>query len=190
MRTPPSTNDDLRRHASRITLKNGATVLLRPITPGDGPLLADLFSRMSPRSIQLRFLRRLDALPQTMIRRLATVDYDTEFALVAIVEENGKDAVIAVGRYGRDPDEGGTDLAVAVRDDWQHLGLGKPLLKKIVEIAKDHGITRFTGMMDPRNAIIKNVLSELGYRVTYSLKSGFFHVEIVVDTLEPNHRSE
>ena len=49
-----------------------------------------------------------------------------------------------------------TDLGVAVRDDWHHLGLGKAMLAKIVAIAKDHGISRFTGMMDPHNTIMRS----------------------------------
>jgi acetyltransferase len=60
------------------------------------------------------------------------------------------------------------------------MGLGKPLLAKTVDIAKSHGISRFTGMMDPQNNVIRKTLLELGYDVTYFSRSGFFQVEIVV----------
>ena len=78
------------------------------------------------------------------------------------------------------PQDNITDLAIAVRDDWQHFGLGKSLLKKIVDIGKEHGIIRFGGMMEAENKIIRQVLAELGYKVNYSLKSGFYQVEILV----------
>ncbi len=168
------------QHESRLRLKNGAEVFLRPVMPADSHLIVDLFNKMSPQSIYFRFLRRLNALPENMIRQFTHVNYNSELALVAVIQEDGKDAIIAVGRYGYDPDEDITDLAVAVRDDWQHFGLGKSLLKKVVDIAKENGISRFTCMMDSQNHIIKNILLALGYRVTYLSQSGFYRVEIVV----------
>ena len=168
------------RYESRLTLRNGRTVFFRPILHTDGPLITDLLDRMSPQSVYLRFLRRLDAFPEKMLHRFTHVDYNSEFALVAVVEEGGKDAIIAVGRYGHDPDEDFTDLGVAVRDDWHHLGLGKAVLAKIVDIARDHGISRFTGMMDPHNTVMRQTLLGLGYDVKYSLRSGNLQVDIIV----------
>lgn len=167
------------RYERRLTLRNGRTVFLRPILHTDGPLIVDLLNRMSPQSVYLRFLRRLDAFPEKMLHRFTHVDYSSEFALVAVVEEDGKDAIIAVGRYGHDPHEDFTDLGVAVRDDWHHFGLGKAMLAKIVDIAKDHGISRFTGMMDPHNTIMRQTLLDLGYEVEYSFRSGNLQVDIV-----------
>ncbi|QTA80979.1 GNAT domain-containing protein [Desulfonema limicola] len=180
MQTPVLNKNYPRQYESWLKLKNGKEVFLRPIMETDGNLIIDLFNKMSPQSIYLRFLRNLDALTENMISHFTHVDYNKEFALAAVVKECGKDAVIAVGRYGYDPDENTTDLAVAVRDDWQNAGLGKPLLMKVVNIAKEHGISHFTGMMDPQNMIIRKVLQELGFKVQYSSKSGFFQVNIGV----------
>jgi len=168
------------QYESWLTLKNGREVFLRPILRTDEHLIVDLFNKMSPQSVYLRFLRNLHALPEDMIYRFTHINYDSEFALVAMIKEDGKDAIIAVGRYAYDPHEDVTDFGVAVRDDWQHLGLGKPLLVKIFDIGKEHGISHFVTMMDPQNNIMRQILLELGYDVKYSLRSGFFQVEIVV----------
>jgi len=168
------------RYESRLTLRNGKKVFVRPILESDGHLLLDLFNDMSPQSIFQRFLRRLGALPEDMIHRFTHINYDTEFALVAVIKGQVKDAIIAVGRYAYDQDDDITDLAVAVHDDWQRLGLGKSLLVKIVAVAKDHGIFRFQSMMDLENDIMQRILSELGYDVKYSSRSGFFQVDIFV----------
>jgi acetyltransferase len=177
MRSLPS-NINLKKYESLLKLKNGKKIFLRPIMDSDRHLLVDLFSRMSPQSIYLRFLRRLDALPKNMINRLLTIDYHTNFALVAVANENKADGIISVARYGNDPDEDGTELAVAVRDDWQHAGLGKIMLSHVINIAKDNGITNFTGIMDPQNSAIQKLLGKLGYEVKYSMESGFYQVEI------------
>ncbi|ABK17127.1 GNAT family N-acetyltransferase [Syntrophobacter fumaroxidans] len=168
------------QYESRLTLKNGRQVLLRPIRHTDGPLLVDLFNKISPDSIYFRFLRPLQSLPEAMVHRFTHVDYRTEFALVAAVEEDGKDAVIAVGRYGYNPDDEHTDFAIAVRDDWQRLGLGRALLRRVLEIGSEHGIRRFWSLIDVRNENMRRMLAELGYEVRYSLRDGLFHTEILV----------
>ncbi|HPE45399.1 MAG TPA: GNAT family N-acetyltransferase [Deltaproteobacteria bacterium] len=115
-----------------------------------------------------------------MLHQFTHVDYKTGFALVALIEENGIQAIIAVGRYMHDPLEDNTDLALAVRDDWQNLGLGKALLTRIITIAKENGISRFTSMMDTRNTMMEKILRDLGYEVKYFLKSGSYQVEVLV----------
>jgi len=175
-----STENYLTQYESRLTLKNGREIFVRPIMQTDEHLIVNLFERLSPHSIYMRFLRGLPALPEDMLYRFTHINYTSEFALAGIIKEDGKDAIIAVARYAYTPHDNITDLAVAVRDDWQHFGLGKSLLKKIVEIGKEHGIYRFGGMIDPQNKLIMQILLELGYNVKYSLKSGFFQVEIQV----------
>lgn len=168
------------QHESRVALKDGREVFLRPVLPADGPLILDLFNRLSPQSLYLRFLKELHALPEDMLYQFTHINYDSEFALVAVVEEEGKDAIIAVARYAHDPHEDLTDLAIVVRDDWQHQGLGKSLLVRIVDIGREHGIRSFASMMDPYNTIIKQTLFRLGFDVSYSLRDGFFQVKIVI----------
>ncbi len=168
------------QYESRVVLKNGEEVFIRPVRDTDGPLILDLFNRFSPRSVYQRFLSRLDKLPDDLLYHLTHLDYDSEFALAALIRENEKDAIIAVARYAHDAKDDFTDLAIAVRDDWQNLGLGQALLLKLVAIGKEHGISRYVSMMDPQNTIIKQTLQKLGYAVKYSFRSGFYEVEIIV----------
>lgn len=168
------------QYESFLTLKDGTEIFLRPVRVTDGDLLKDLFNRISPRSVYLRFLGHLHALPEGLLHHFTHVDYESEFALVAIEIEDGKEAVIAVARYAYDPGENVTDLAIAVRDDRQRLGLGKSLLDRIIAIAKEHGITRFVSMMDPRNSFIGQTLHRLGYEVHFVLKGAHYQVEILI----------
>jgi acetyltransferase len=168
------------QYENRLTLKNGGEIFVRPIRQTDEQLIVDLFKKLSDRSIAFRFLRRLDVLSQDMLHQFTHINYNDQFALAGIVAEDGRDAIVAVARYSYSPQDNSAELAIAVRDDWQHLGLGKLLLKQVVEIGKEHGIYRFGGMIDPRNRIIMKVLVDLGYKVDYSLRSGVFEVEILV----------
>ncbi len=168
------------RYESRLTLKNGKEVLIRPILQTDSDLIIDIFNRISPRSTYQRFLTKLEVLSEDMLHHFTHIDYETDFALVAVVEEGDSDAVIAVARYMYDPAEDNTDLGLTVRDDWQNLGLGKTLLEMLVSVAGKHGISRFRSMMDAGNTIMEKILKDLGYEVKYSLRSGFYEVEILV----------
>jgi acetyltransferase len=168
------------QYESRLTLKDGRHVFLRPILRTDRDLIFNLFNRISPESLYMRFLKHYRVLPEDMLYHFTHLDYASRFALVAVVDEGGKDAIIAVGRYAHDPQEDLTDLAIVVRDDWQNLGLGKSLLMKIIDVGKEHGFRRFVSMMDPGNTVIRQTLSRLGYEVDYSLQNGVFQVEIVV----------
>jgi len=158
-------------YESRLTLKNGKEIFFRPILKTDGPLLVDLFNKLSPQSVYFRFLRPLHTLPEELIYHFTHINYESAFALVAVIKEDGKDTIIAVGRYAYDPQDKVTDLAVAVRDDWQYLGLGKSLLSKIITIGKENGISRFVSMISPQNDVIRQTLQNLGYEVKYSFRS-------------------
>ena len=168
------------QYESWLTLKDGREVFLRPILRTDGPLLVDLFNNLSSQSVYLRFLSPLHALPEDLLYRVAHINYDSEFALVAVIKEDGRDAIIAVGRYANDPHDNCTELAIAVRDDWQHVGLGKSLLAKTVAIGKEHGISRFESVISPQNNIMMKTLESLGYEVNYFSRSGVYQVEILV----------
>jgi len=182
------------QYESRLKLKDGGEVFLRPVLQTDGDLLVDLFNKLSVESIRLRFMRLLPALPEDMLFQFTHVNYDTEFALVAVIPEYGlpiggekekqlgahKEAIIAVARYASDPKINATDFAVAVRDDWQNKGLGKLLLGKLFAIGKEHGISRFVSVISPENNIIKQTLAGLGYEVRYSWQDSVFQVEVLV----------
>jgi len=167
------------QYESRLLLKNGAEVFVRPVVPTDAPLLVDMFDKMTPRSRYLRFMTNIQELPEDLLHQFTHLDYHASFAIACLVETDDHAEIIAVARYSHDPDEHIADLGVAVRDDWQHLGIGKSLLSKIIIIGKEHGISRFGSMMDPQNNIMKKTLRELGYQVNYFFRGGSYQVEII-----------
>src|SRR5688572_27508615 len=73
---------DLDRYATDVVLKDGLTVHIRPVRPEDNDRMVEMWQRLSPETIRLRFFapRTMDA---EQMRFFSNVDYKDRFALVA-----------------------------------------------------------------------------------------------------------
>ncbi|HEU5450955.1 MAG TPA: acetate--CoA ligase family protein, partial [Terriglobales bacterium] len=87
------------------TMKDGRTVTLRPIRPEDEPLMIDFHSRLSDRSVYLRYFQPLKLTQRTAherLTRICFIDYQREMALVAELKRpDGSSEIVAVGRLSK-----------------------------------------------------------------------------------------
>lgn len=150
-----------------ITLKDGSTIFVRPIKPTDGPLLLDLFKRLSRDTIYFRFLTHLQRLQPEMLKQLVEINYETHFALAAIITEDTKESIVGTCRYIVKENTDHAELTVVLRDDWQRKGLGKVMVTRVVNIARSKGIASIEILLDYRNEGMKRIFASLGYPVSY-----------------------
>lgn len=151
------------RGGQRVELRTAETVLLRPIAETDGPLLTDLFSRLSRQAIRWRFLGPVNVLSDDLLRQFTHLDYVRNFALAAVVHERSADRVIAVGRYAWNDEDRMPEAAVVVRDDWQGKGLGTILYARIAAAAARNGFRRFLSLIESDNAAMRSVIEKAGF---------------------------
>src|SRR2546423_10154436 len=119
-----------------MDLKDGTRVHVRPIRPDDEPRLHEAFSRMSERSVYFRFFSPLKRLPEEVAHRLARVDYDQRFALVATTHRpDALEHILGVARYDRAPGTTTAAVAVAVVDEAQRQGIGPGRLSLLARAA-------------------------------------------------------
>jgi RimJ/RimL family protein N-acetyltransferase len=143
-------------------LSHRAPVLIRPIRADDKRMLADGLRRLSPESVQRRFLTPKPSFSRAELRYLTEVDGRDHVALVA---ENPADPVrrlIAVGRFVRlhdDPES--AEVAITVADDWQGRRLGTALGTKLAAEARLLGIRRFTATMGSGNLPAHRLMRKL-----------------------------
>jgi L-amino acid N-acyltransferase YncA len=127
-----------------VYLTDGTPLIVRPIRPADKDALAAGHVRLSPESIQKRFLSAKPTLSRAELRYLTEVDGVAHHALVA-VEPGHPDEIVAVGRWVRLPGDPATaDAAIVVCDDMQGKSLGKQLAVMLADAARAHGVTRFS----------------------------------------------
>jgi RimJ/RimL family protein N-acetyltransferase len=115
-----------------VVLRDGSTVLIRPVRPVDAQLLADGFARLSARSPRLRFLTPKQELSSAELRYFTDVDHHDHEALGALNHADGRD--VGIARYLRDADDPqAAEIAVTIIDDWQGQGLGTELVAQLCQ---------------------------------------------------------
>jgi RimJ/RimL family protein N-acetyltransferase len=160
-----------------LELKDGRRVHVRPIRPDDEPLLHEAFARMSERSVYFRFFSPLKRLPEDVARRLARVDYEQRFALVASTHRpDGQEHILGVARYDRAPGTAAAEVAVAVVDDVQRQGVGSGLLSLLAGVAREHGIAQLTLIVLPENQSMLGLLRRLGWIHQAVLRGGVYEI--------------
>jgi GNAT superfamily N-acetyltransferase len=131
----------------RVVLSNGLTADVRPIIPQDRKLVAAGFQQLSMAGRIARFGMVFDHLSESELRYLTNVDQVNHVAWGARVE--GEPAAIA--RYVLVPGASCAEVAVAVVDGYQRLGLGRALVGALVASAHHNGIERFCFAVDSAN---------------------------------------
>jgi GNAT superfamily N-acetyltransferase len=138
---PPGYPQEYRR---LVTLRDGRSVLIRPILPSDAPALAESIESADADTIRRRFLgRHLHVTPE-LLDYLTTVDYTSRFALVAVDPASRRGAAII--RYDPAEQDGTADVAITVIPGWRGVGLASELLRMLAQAASERGIHTFTGM--------------------------------------------
>jgi len=151
--------------ASGATLKNGAEVRIRPIRPEDAAMERQFVHELSNQSRYLRFLHHLPELPPEMLARFTQIDYDREMALVAVAGRDAEESIIAVARYVQNPDRVSAEFAIVVADSWQNLGLGRLLLTRLLQCARESGFDRINGTVLGINQGMLKMMEAMGFTI-------------------------
>jgi hypothetical protein len=159
------------RRARDIMPIDGTPLRVRPITCSDKDELVRLFSRLSPRSSQLRFFSPIRELSDAQLLHLIDVDHECRDALVAL---NLDDQIIAEARYDGECGSGEAEIALTVEDVWQHRGVGIGLARRLMTLAAGRGYVRFVANILPDNRAALGLVRELAPDVSVRWDSGAY----------------
>lgn len=148
-----------------LSLRDGRGVLLRPAHHRDAAALQAFFAGLSPRSRLLRFHGALNRLPDAAALSMSTQLAQRHVALVALSQAaDGESMLCAEARYAID--EGAhsreAELGMAVADGWQHGGLGRALLTRLVIHARASGVEVLRASVMAGNEPMLHLLRTLG----------------------------
>ena len=141
-----------------VQLRDGRAVVLRTAGPDDVPAIAALFATMSPESVRSRFN---GACSPALLARLARLAPPGTVSIVAApADDPGQ--LAAEARYVP-AGAGVAELALAVLDRYQGTGLGQLLLGKLVECARESGLTRLQAVVSLSNGPMLHLLEPYGW---------------------------
>ena len=144
---------------------NGSSVTVRPVRPEDAPLEQAFVTNMSEESRFFRFMDAIRELPPSLLARFTQIDYSREMALLATVNEDGKERLVGSARYALSPDGESVEFALAVADDWQKCGLGRRLMGALIDCARQAGYRTMVGDVLSSNAKMLRLMESFGFAI-------------------------
>jgi len=147
-------------------LRDGRSVIIRPIRPDDIARHAAFIDGLSPPSKHFLFLGGIARLSDAALRQLCDPDYTHDMAYIAIAVDGGapgQERQVGVCRYAGADITFGAEISVAVADDWQHQGLARALLRRLIEHAREHGVHRLYSMDSINNERMRHLANAAGF---------------------------
>jgi acetyltransferase len=148
---------------STVQMPDGTNVVIRPIRPEDAGIEQSFVQRLSPQSKYFRFMQAVNELTPEMLARFTQLDYHRELALIAVVEQAGKEIEIGVARYAANPDGQSCEFALVVADEWHHMGIGSGLMKVLMAAAKARGLLLMSGEILAENGAMLELVRALDF---------------------------
>ncbi|MCW3989466.1 MAG: bifunctional acetate--CoA ligase family protein/GNAT family N-acetyltransferase [Candidatus Bathyarchaeota archaeon] len=156
-----------KKYETHWMLRDGRTVLLRPIKPEDELLWLEMFRNFSNESIRYRFFRAIRDTPHEMRVRYCNIDYDRELAIIAELTEDGERKIMGVVRVPIEPDGKTGEFAFIIADPWQGLGLGSKLVDYMIEICTSKGLETLYGVILRDNTRAISLVKAMGFKIEH-----------------------
>jgi acyl-CoA hydrolase/GNAT superfamily N-acetyltransferase len=144
---------------------NGESVTVRPAKPVDERRIQEHFYGLDKDDIASRFFHEKTRFVSDEIGSVSQIDYVKDLTMVAVVGEFGFGKVVAVGESLLDPKRNMAEVAFSVSRDYQGKALGKILLRKLSEAARENGIGGLYAYTSPGNQGMIKLFNSLPYKI-------------------------
>jgi len=164
--------------SSRLHIFSGdLNIRFRAIKPSDEEQMRQLFYRFSEETVYYRYFTPIKAMPHSMMQTYVNVDFRRCMSIVALVEENNVEKIIAEGRYVRLSDRPSyADVAFVVDERYQGKGIAGYLIGMLIELAQEQGLEGFTADVFAKNKSMMRVFEKSGMALQATLKAGVYQL--------------
>jgi acyl-CoA hydrolase len=150
---PPPAEDlmFIEDYKSRLELKDGRIMIVRPLLPADEIAYRNFFYSLKKETIYLRFFQHISVFSRKMAQNhWAHLDYRKSISLIGMVRQKGNQEIMAIGTYAG-TDTNCAEIAFVVREDFQGFGVASYLLGQLEKIAIANGYRCFSASVLPHN---------------------------------------
>jgi acyl-CoA hydrolase/GNAT superfamily N-acetyltransferase len=150
----------IEEYKSRIKLKNGKTMSVRPLLPSDEIAYRNFLYSLEEKTIYYRFFHNINVFTRQMAQKhWANLDYRKNISLAGVVRYKGDKQIMAMGTYA-EVDTGQAEVAFMVREDFQGMGIASYLLQELEKIALANGYRVFSATVLSDNAAMLQVFKK------------------------------
>lgn len=167
-----------------LVLPDGRAFIVRPVLPEDEPAFHEMFGRLTPEEIRLRFFAPKRELGHLLAARMTQLDYDREMAfVVATPERPGQARIIGVIHLNGDADGERGEFAVMIETGMTGLGLGPLLMRRMLDHARASGLREVFGEVLRENRPMLKLCKVFGFDQAASPDDpSVLHVRLAVAT--------
>jgi ribosomal protein S18 acetylase RimI-like enzyme len=149
--------------------KNGQNILFRPVQPSDTEMLWRMFHTLSEKSLS----NLIPPFTREMIEDwTSNIDYNKILAIVAVTQDDQEEKIVADASLRFNPQEilkHKAELAIAVHDDYQHIGIGSALIEHLLKIARNKKLTKIWLNVRSTNKKAMHVYEKAGFKIEAKL---------------------
>ena len=186
-RRPPSeSGGDFSGYKKDWRNKNGKHFRLRAIRPSDREKMVRFHKSLSDETVYQRYFfpknlsQRIE--PDRLIR-ICSIDYDMEMVVVAeSMDDPESGFIVGVSRLNRLGDGTTGEVAVLTVDSQQGQGLGKAMLRSILEIAQEKQMACLFVDILLENRIAQNLFRQLGFQIDPKSEDGSVRARLSLES--------
>lgn len=148
---------------STLTTHTGFRFEVRSARLDDEPIVAEFFKHVTPEDLRFRFL---GAVREVSHERLVAMTSSDDPHIHNFLAFSTDGMLIAVATLAADPADRRGEVAICIREDRKHLGVGWEFLSYIARYADDHGIETIESLESRENRAAIEVERDMGFTVT------------------------
>jgi acyl-CoA hydrolase len=162
------------------TFKDNLRIHFRAIKPSDEDEMRRLFYRFSDQAVYYRYFSSIKTMPHGRMQEYVNVDYRSVMSIVGVIEESGREMIIAEARYARrkDKDRQYADTAFIVDESYQGRGIATFLYNLLIRVARENGVEGFTADVLADNKSMLKVFEKTVFPVNAVLAYGAYELTI------------
>ncbi|MBF0228477.1 MAG: GNAT family N-acetyltransferase [Desulfamplus sp.] len=144
---------------------NGEKITLRPAKPVDDRRIQEHFYQLEKADVISRFFHEKTRFLRDDVEVMSQIDYKRNLTIIALVGEMGFDRVVGVGSYYLEPATNMAEVAFSVSKEYQNQGIGRALIRKLSESARNRGIAGLFAVTSTGNKNMIKLFKSLPYKV-------------------------
>jgi len=122
-----------------------------------------MLSTLSKESLRTRFFSTIKDISHEWLVLFCNIDYDRHMAIVAEVQENGRQKMIGVARLIMNQDLTSGELAVLVQDKFQGKRPGTKFVELLIDVVRERGLEDVRADVLTENTSMLKVFRRLGF---------------------------